>query len=59
MGDDTPQTPTGPQAHTSPADANELRLGPAHSSDVRQLVYSHSTCLRERVHGDLDLWWEL
>lgn len=40
-------------------EANELRLGPAHSSNVRQLVYSHSSCLRERVHQNMDLWWEL
>ncbi|WP_406134059.1 hypothetical protein [Streptomyces zaomyceticus] len=39
-------------------EAQELRLGLARSSEVRQLVYSHSSCLRERIHPNMDLWWE-
>ncbi|MFJ4709166.1 hypothetical protein ACIP6I_30555 [Streptomyces anulatus] len=32
------------------------RLGPAHSSEVRQLVYSHSDCLHERIHPAMVAW---
>ncbi|KUJ36872.1 hypothetical protein ADL25_31125 [Streptomyces sp. NRRL F-5122] len=42
--------------------ATELRLGAVDSGrggEVRQKVYTHSTCLRERVHPSIDLWWEL
>ncbi|WP_329448829.1 hypothetical protein OG906_37795 (plasmid) [Streptomyces sp. NBC_01426] len=39
-------------------EAQELRLGLAHSGNARQLVYSHSSCLRERIHPNMDLWWE-
>ncbi|MFG2479548.1 hypothetical protein [Streptomyces fagopyri] len=42
--------------------ATELKLGavdPARGGDVRQWAYSHSNCLRERVHANIDLWWEL
>ncbi|MFD8509358.1 hypothetical protein ACFV2L_42615, partial [Streptomyces sp. NPDC059687] len=42
--------------------ATELRLGALDSGrggQVRQKAYAHSTCLRERVHPSIDLWWEL
>ncbi|MEU9089747.1 hypothetical protein [Streptomyces sp. NPDC048428] len=42
--------------------ATQLRLAavdPARGGDVRQWAYSHSSCLRERVHANIDLWWEL
>lgn len=42
--------------------ATVLRLGavdPARGGDVRQRVYSHSSCLRERVDPSIDLWWEI
>lgn len=43
------------------AAATELRLGAvdlARGGDVRQKAYAHSSCLRERVHQSIDLWWE-
>ncbi|MFC5909251.1 hypothetical protein [Streptacidiphilus monticola] len=42
--------------------ATVLRLGPVDpgpGGQVRQRAYAHSSCLRERVHPSIDLWWEL
>ncbi|MFD4134882.1 hypothetical protein [Streptomyces goshikiensis] len=34
-------------------------LDPAHDGGVlRQQVYAHSRCLRDRVDASIDLWWE-
>lgn len=41
--------------------ATELRLGAVdlgRGGQVRQKVYAHSSCLRERVHPSIDFWWE-
>ncbi|MBJ6636822.1 hypothetical protein H4K36_00540 [Streptomyces sp. DHE7-1] len=41
--------------------ATEIRLGAvdlARGGTVRQQAYSHSSCLRERVHPHIDLWFE-
>ncbi|MFE5487486.1 hypothetical protein [Streptomyces sp. NPDC056527] len=41
--------------------ATELRFGavdPVRGGAVRQQAYSHSNCLRERVHPNIDLWFE-
>ncbi|WUS95164.1 hypothetical protein OHA46_00030 [Streptomyces sp. NBC_00708] len=42
--------------------ATKLRLGavdPVRGGVMRQQVYSHSDCLREQVHPNIDLWFEL
>ncbi|MFD5344815.1 hypothetical protein ACFWJY_13880 [Streptomyces anulatus] len=41
--------------------ATKLRLGAVdlvRGDTVRQQTYSHSNCLRERVHPNIDLWFE-
>ncbi|WP_329273090.1 hypothetical protein [Streptomyces sp. NBC_01451] len=37
--------------------AMRIRVGLL-SGDLNQTLYAHSTCFKERLHADLDFWWE-
>ncbi|MFG3102953.1 hypothetical protein ACGFZL_20890 [Streptomyces sp. NPDC048182] len=34
-------------------------VDPERGGHVRQKAYAHSTCLRDRVDPNIDLWWEI
>jgi hypothetical protein len=38
--------------------AMEVRLFPLDGGKGRQTLYTHSSCLRERLDPSIDLWWE-
>jgi hypothetical protein len=41
-------------------DEHAMRVLLSSLSDMRgqQVMYTHSTCLKERLYGDFNVWWE-
>lgn len=38
--------------------AVKIRLTPLADAPGQQLLYAHSSCIRECVHDNIDFWWE-
>lgn len=35
-----------------------MRLASLSDLHTQQEMYTHSTCLKERLYGDFNVWWE-
>ncbi|MEV0568555.1 hypothetical protein [Dactylosporangium sp. NPDC050588] len=38
--------------------AMRMRLASLSDLHTQQEMYTHSTCLKERLYGDFNVWWE-